>query len=133
MQRGDLLFVYGTLRRGERADLGRNLQTDFISEDRINGKIFSVGWYPGVKTNPVKSFDPEVDYVVGDVFRLRDASIIAMLDAYEGYPSLFGRLQTVTEAGHKVWVYTYNHEVGDHQQLPGGDWKCRVPNNAASA
>lgn len=126
--KGDYLFVYGTLRRGERADLSRNKEkVDFcLGEDRINGRMYSVGWYPGVKAMPSRKFDTQSPTVIGDVFRIRDVSIMPLLDAYEGYPTLFTRIQTKTETGRKVWLYVYNHQVREDQEVGDGDWRKRV-------
>lgn len=124
MKKGDLIFVYGTLRKGERADLNKQASqfgVTYIGEDCINGKLYHLGAYPGVKTE-AGVFCPDKPLVYGEVFRARDTSITAMLDAYEGYPYLYDRLQTETDKGRTVWVYVYNHPVTSDQQIESGDW-----------
>lgn len=127
MLKGDYLFVYGTLRRGENSDLSRNAsQIDYIGRDRINGHLYNLGWYPGVRGAPhtiKEGFDPEKPTVIGDVFRIRDAGIAAHLDAYEGYPNLYSRNVVLTEKGVKAWVYTYNDETSPDRLIENGDWK----------
>jgi gamma-glutamylcyclotransferase (GGCT)/AIG2-like uncharacterized protein YtfP len=127
MKKGELLFVYGTLRRGESADLGagrhRSL-VDYIGDDIINGELYDLGPYPGAKVKP-GLFKPDSPHIVGNVYRLRSESIIGMLDAYEGYPTLYGRVQTMTNKGRQVWVYVYQHEVLPLQRLECGDWQRR--------
>lgn len=122
MNVGDLLFVYGTLRRGESAGLEKNMNMTFIGSDRINGKMFSLGWYPGIKTE-TQSFNTDEPVVIGDVFQIRSENVVHHLDAYEGYPDLYNRIETETEEGRTVWVYTYNHDVEKKPLIESGDWK----------
>jgi gamma-glutamylcyclotransferase (GGCT)/AIG2-like uncharacterized protein YtfP len=131
MQKNDLLFVYGTLRKGERADLRSQVhQHDvvFCGMDVINGELYHLHSYPGVKTTPQDIFNESMPCVTGEVFRITHPSIIAFLDAYEGYNSdrpesgLYDRLQTKTAAGRLVWVYTYNGPVTSEQLILDGDW-----------
>lgn len=126
MKSGDLLFVYGTLRRGESADLKEQARGGacFIATDEINGDLYNLGWFPGVKAEP-GHFDPGKPSVRGDVFLLRDDALCKRLDVYEGYPNLYNRIETYTAGERHVWVYTYNHDVIELQRLIGGDWKMR--------
>jgi gamma-glutamylcyclotransferase (GGCT)/AIG2-like uncharacterized protein YtfP len=130
MQKGDIIFVYGTLRRGERADLAKqahNFDTTFIGDDKINGKMYHLGAFPGVKASS-GDFSPNAPIVVGELFRIMAPSIITLLDHYEGYDAdnpergLYNRLQTQSEAGRTVWVYTYNGPVSCEQLITSGDW-----------
>lgn len=129
MKEGDYLFVYGSLRRGEASDLEAGSRwgggANFIGEDAINGKLYRVGWYPGVKTDP-GMYDTNLDVVLGDVFQINDAALITLLDGYEGYPHLFNRIETRSANGHTVWVYTYNPTVKEEARVPSGDWKQRA-------
>jgi gamma-glutamylcyclotransferase (GGCT)/AIG2-like uncharacterized protein YtfP len=137
MKKGDLFFVYGTLRRGERADLQkqcRNFGVSFIGVERINGLLYHLGAFPGIKLltklAPSDEFVEGLPSVVGEVFRARDTSITAILDAYEGYDAdnptqgLYNRLEVETSEGHMVWVYVYNGPVVSDQLIERGDW-CR--------
>lgn len=128
MKKNDFLFVYGTLRRGERADLstGRsNHAVDYMGRDKVNGMIFNLGSFPGAKI-VTGDFDPSLPVIVGDLFWIRNESITAVLDAYEGYPSLYNRVQVPTEGGKTAWIYTYNHEMSRDRLIHSGDWKERV-------
>jgi gamma-glutamylcyclotransferase (GGCT)/AIG2-like uncharacterized protein YtfP len=128
MKKGDLLFVYGTLRRGESADLSvgqRGHKVLFVGKDAINGLLYNLGYYPGIKEVTDAPFSPDLPVVVGDVFTIGDESITEVLDAYEGYPSLYGREVVQSQKGRSVWVYTYNHEVADSQRILNGDWQSR--------
>lgn len=130
MKKGDCIFVYGTLRRGERADLSKQFYAygvDFIAKDKINGKLYHLGGFPGVK-DVSSDFIQSAPCVIGEVFRIRDLSIAALLDAYESYnpdsptTGLYNRSKVETEEGRTVWVYTYNHPVIEDQRIEGGDW-----------
>lgn len=132
MKKGDLILVYGTLRKGERADLSSGFYSygvDYLDKDKINGRLYHLGAFPGVKLDePRTEFQKKEPVITGEVFRIRDQSIVAILDAYEGYRSadpdsgLYNRHQVMTAEGRKVWVYTYNHPVIEEQRIPGGDW-----------
>jgi gamma-glutamylcyclotransferase (GGCT)/AIG2-like uncharacterized protein YtfP len=134
VQKGDCLFVYGTLRRGERADLQKqahNFGVSFMGIDVINGKMYHLGAYPGVK-NLVVEFDSNLPIVYGEVFRIHEPSIVALMDAYEGYDAdeptrgLYNRSQVFTEKERPVWVYSYNPPVTEDQRIDTGDW-CKAP------
>lgn len=136
MKKGDFIFVYGTLRRGQRADLQKqahNFGVTFCGEDRINGLLYHLGAYPGIKLmNEVVAksgtFYPDLPMVAGELFRIRETAMVALMDAYEGYdadnPSagLYNRHEVTTEKGRTVWVYTYNYPVTSDQLIESGDW-----------
>jgi gamma-glutamylcyclotransferase (GGCT)/AIG2-like uncharacterized protein YtfP len=122
MKPHDLLFVYGSLRRGRGADLSGKPGATFVSEDRINGRLYDVAWFPGVLADPREAFDHKDPAVIGEVFEVGTEGLIASLDAYEGYPHLFDRCVTKTEGGRDVWVYTYNRPVAETQFIPSGDY-----------
>jgi gamma-glutamylcyclotransferase (GGCT)/AIG2-like uncharacterized protein YtfP len=128
MRVGSLLFVYGTLRKGERADLSKH-EKDFgvtyLGVDIINAELYDLGSYPGVKEPRLGAFDVEDARVHGDVFRIEDESIITLLDHYEGYPDLYNRTTAETMDGRTVWVYTYNGEVEANRRIVSGDWVNR--------
>lgn len=135
MKSGDLIFCYGTLRVGEGADLSRNPQVRHLGIDRINGKIYNLASFPGLKLLGVAGtlpFEADLPCVVGDVFEILDDSVPPRLDRYEGYRAsapeegLYDRSQVTTEAGHRVWVYTINHQPSPDGLIAKGDW-CYTP------
>lgn len=129
MKKGDLVFVYGTLRRGQSADLSKKANVTFITSDRINGDMYNIsGWFPGVNDlTPVEKggFNEGQPTVEGEVFRIDHPSMCMLLDNYEGYPDLYDRVQVSTENGLTVWVYIYPHDVSTKEPIPGGDWTMR--------
>lgn len=135
MKKDDLLFVYGTLRVGQSADLSDGRYSDgveYVDSDVINGKIFDLGWFPGAKVTP-GHFDTGAPSIIGDVFRLTDDAIIPRLDGYEGYPNLYDRVQTETASGRHVWVYVYNAHIPEERQIVSGDWLLKENNGMPSA
>lgn len=139
IKQGEYIFVYGTLRKGERADLSReqsHFSAQFVGEDRIAGVLYNLGSYPGVKNASdfensaipaagVEAGSSLSETITGEVFRARDDSLGQVLDAYEGFPYLYNREQVTTENGRLVWVYTYNDDVPAEKLIPSGDWKAR--------
>lgn len=127
MARGEYIFVYGTLRRGERADLDKyegSFGVKFIGTDEINGELYHLGSYPGLKLpDGAGEFNSDKPGVTGDVFSIADESITAILDAYEGYPHLYDRTTTGTRQGRTVWVYTYTPEARPEALIKSGDWQ----------
>lgn len=134
MKKDDMLFVYGTLRPGERADLAKSrmeFDVDHLGLDAINGKLFHLGAYPGLKLigKAGEDYNPRFPSVVGNVFILKNNSVSTILDGYESYRpddpehGLYNRFQVFTKIGRVVWVYTYNHPVTEDQLIETGDWR----------
>jgi gamma-glutamylcyclotransferase (GGCT)/AIG2-like uncharacterized protein YtfP len=130
MKKGDLVFVYGTLRRGERASLTKEFYqygVTFVGEDIINGKMYHLGGFPGIKVTNIQ-FNDSDPRIHGEVFLIRDQSIIAVLDAYENYDEesplngMYDRVEVETFKGRPVWVYVYNGPVLEAQRIQSGDW-----------
>jgi gamma-glutamylcyclotransferase (GGCT)/AIG2-like uncharacterized protein YtfP len=121
------IIVYGSLRRDESAN---NFLRDakFVEETRVPGyDLFALGWYPGIKTNPVNK-----EGFVGEVFEFEDEGLLADLDSYEGYretnepSSLFVR-RTIEVSGEPTFVYLFNGETNSPhvKKIESGNWKDR--------
>ncbi len=70
------VFVYGTLRRGERNDIARYRPLPlFIGTASVDGRLYDLGAYPGIVLR-------ERGRVVGEVYRIT-AEVEAALDVLE--------------------------------------------------
>ena len=127
----ELVFVYGTLRKGQRAN--HYLETSqFLDEGRLDGyNIYDLGSYPGVK-----KYEGFPSRVKGEVYEV-SSKWIPILDRYEGCrpndpeQSLYLRAQVDVWLVNRlakvrdVWVYVYNNPVDHCQIIPSGDWLKR--------
>ena len=129
-----LLFVYGTLLRGDRGSSGRGQRARLAREAewrgraRTAGLLYDLGRYPGL----VVSAQPGAE-VHGEIFELADPEhTLRWLDAYEGIvpgqPSC-GEYQRVlrpiarAEGDPTVaWVYVYRNSVAGAVLIPDGRW-----------
>lgn len=105
----ELLAAYGTLMRGERGPslAGVEDALEFVATCRIRGQLFDAGAYPVMVEGEGE--------VVGELFRVRDATTWEKLDAYEGtyytseQESLFvRRVVRLIEPEIDAWVYFFN-------------------------
>lgn len=126
-----LLFVYGTLRRGSAHPMAHRLamQSDFLGRGTIGGKLYSLGFYPGLAAAESQSHR-----VHGEVVRLRHPAFsFTWIDLYEGCgpnapePHDFRRVvvPVTLNSGAPVeaWVYTYLKRISAARHVPGGRWK----------
>ena len=124
---GRPIFVYGTLRRGERAHT-------LLAGDGFRGEartaegfaLIDLGAYPGL----VRATSGRV---VGEIYEV-DAMQLAQLDAYEGHPELFRREAIVLASEgplSQAEAYLYAGEFADAIPVPGGDWRQRMPRDAS--
>ncbi len=125
----DLLFVYGTLRRGRaRHGVLRKLGARYVGRGSIQAELFDLGNFPGARRTEAPSAR-----VVGEIYRLRNpARSSKTLDEVEGVGSaapaagLFRREITVVtlENGKQVraWVYWVNRVPGARRRIASGDY-----------
>ena len=120
------VFVYGTLRRGERNDIARYRPRPlFVGEASVDGRLYDLGAYPGIVLGTG-------GLVVGEVYRIT-AGVEAALDILEevkadgsgeyrkrDVPVVMGE-QTL-----RCLVYEIHPErlVGRHL-IASGDWRTR--------
>ncbi len=107
------LFVYGTLMRASRSPYARLLsaRAQFVGEAWARGRLYHLGRFPGAM------FGDYASKVHGELFLLRGAALLAILDAYEGCGSqgsksdLFYRdvVEVQPARGVKLtaWVYPF--------------------------
>ena len=121
------IFVYGTLRRGSANRHARLLDrsTRFLGSARVQGRLYRVKWYPGIRLSGVAG-----EWVLGDLFRILNPLTLAELDQYEG-PDEYQRVLTtaVLENGERVqcWVYEYVGRVTEERRIVSGDWMGEDP------
>jgi len=123
-QRGDLLFVYGTLRRRGImfGALGLHGRVAPAGPASMRGALVSFGSYPGVLSGAR-------GIVHGELYRVLDARVFAALDAYEecftddAACSLFWRMRAPLSARRVgAWVYVYNGRRKG-AAVPCGRWR----------
>ncbi|MEO1450378.1 MAG: gamma-glutamylcyclotransferase family protein [Bacteroidota bacterium] len=125
----DLLFVYGTLRKGAEHLMAKYLgqKSDPVGEGEMAGKLFKVDFYPGA------IFEPHSPYrVKGEVFRLHDPlKLFMVLDGYEGYTpqahanSLFIRdvvPVSINGIHQDCWVYLFQQATEGLPFIEHGDF-----------
>jgi len=128
----DLLFVYGTLRRGSAHDNAHRLAREsiWLGTGTLAGRLYRVSWHPALV------LDGE-DTVTGDLLRLTDpVASLPWLDAFESCgpddppPHDYRReIASVMTAGGAVeaMVYAWNLPLDGLERIPSGDWLAIAP------
>lgn len=128
----DLLFVYGTLRRGCDNDQARRLaaESEWLGRARLTGRLYRVDAYPALV--PEEGEGGGGEQVTGDLVRLRDpAATLAWIDAYEetgaGFsePWEYRRGAVIVDCagdGRRAWTYIYNRPAAGLERITPGDW-----------
>ncbi len=121
------VFVYGLLRPGCAGyeELNLSHRAVLIGPDRIAGRLYHLGDYPGVVPGGELT-------VTGELLLPQDPGLLADLDAYEQYDptdpdgSEYLRVRVTTLGGRDAWVYAYRPDIGDRPVIAGGDWLAAV-------
>jgi gamma-glutamylcyclotransferase (GGCT)/AIG2-like uncharacterized protein YtfP len=121
---GELVFVYGTLRRGG-SNAFRMDGAEFITSGKVEGRLYVISWYPGLV------LERGSETVEGDLFRVGPDQLVA-LDEFEGISANeiegaeYRRVKTeVTTMDNQVllaWSYEWKGPVEESKQIPSGDW-----------
>ena len=119
---GDLVFVYGTLRRGA-SNHWRIAGAEFVAEAWVLGRLYPIDWYPGMV------LDDDGVPVRGEVYRV-DAELLRHLDAFEGvqgdeadeYARVRVEVQQNEGPGLEVWLWEYRRPVGHRKPIVPADW-----------
>ncbi len=116
---GNLVFVYGTLMRGQSAH-AYLAEAEYIGEYRLPGyAMYDLGWYPGIVPDPART-------VYGEVYCV-SSRMLREMDGYEGEGSLYHRIRANAENESRtvpVFVYVYARRTGN-ELIPGGRWDSR--------
>lgn len=130
----DLLFVYGTLLRGDTGPTGRTQRERLSAESRFRGNgttegcLYDLGRYPGMVVPAAPG-----ETVHGEVLELTSpARTLRWLDVYEGiipgrhrhneYERL--RIGVMLEDTSRVqpWAYVYRGPLDRAHHIAGGRW-----------
>lgn len=125
----DFLALYGSLRAGEPAFRRLRLATGlrFLAPCVIPGRLYDLGAYPALVA--------EEGEVAGELYKVVDPTVIAELDAYEGFhPRAPGRSLYIRTGIRLIrpkttaWVYVYNlardrEGLDRSRPIASGDWK----------
>lgn len=126
----DLLFVYGSLRRGSAAPIQAWLaaRAHWCGPAQIRGRLYSLGAYPGLVSAVTGH-----EWVNGDLYRIQGGRRAwRQLDAHEGIaehlamPQEYRRLRRAIrrhDGRHcTAWVYLYNRSRRDRERIRDGDY-----------
>ena len=113
MHGDDLIFVYGTLRRGgshHRLLDGARMLGPWTSGPHYNMLDRRIEW----------DLLSQKERVIGEVYRIEHGMLPA-LDAYEGCPGDYRRVRITTPYG-EAWLYLWDRAAPPAPVVPGGDW-----------
>lgn len=111
-----LIFVYGTLRKGEsNHHFLESSEYLGIFETEPNYQLFNIGSYPGVIAGNCK--------VLGEIYRI-DNSLLNQLDLYENVPTEYMRESIQTPYG-TAWIYIYQDASKLDEAITSGNWHYR--------
>lgn len=122
-QVGDAFAVYGLLRAGESGFARFGLADAFapLGPCTLPGRLYDLGAYPALVDGD--------GAVAGELFELRDASVIADLDAFEDYwpgdpaRSRYERRRVrLIAPDRQAWVYVWIKGLETATLIPSGDW-----------
>lgn len=119
-----LVFVYGTLRRGG-SNHFRMAGAEFIAPGTITGRMYRIDWYPGLV------LDPAGDEIHGEAYSV-DSELLSALDIFEGLSageiegSEYRRVETTVMRQDSqtltAWVWEWLGMVEEGQRISDGDW-----------
>ncbi|MEK7952357.1 gamma-glutamylcyclotransferase family protein [Luteolibacter soli] len=121
---GELVFVYGTLRRGGSNSFRMN-GAEFVAAGQVEGRLYVISWYPGLV------LERGLETVKGDVFRV-GAGQLAALDEFEGISANeiegaeYRRVKAEVTTGDGevmlAWAYEWKGPVEEAKRVSSGDW-----------
>ena len=114
-QEKQLVFVYGTLRRGEenhRMIVGNTILGNTLTDERYT--MYDLGEYPAVIQNGKSA-------IIGEVYDI-STDLLATLDKLEECPDYYRRLYIDTPYG-KAWMYVLSRLPDAYDcKIDSGDW-----------
>lgn len=132
---GDLIALYGSLLRGlgAMAKLGILDRVRFVGPCLIEGQLFDLGAYPGLRRG--------TGLVVGEIYALLDLEALRILDQFEDFDAaqaresvyLRERVQLIEPAETEAWLYIYNRMPDPSHRIASGDWRAHQAQRADSS
>ncbi len=123
-----LVFVYGTLRRGEPNHHRLLNRARFVGEARTEPKyeLMDLGPFPALVAGGATA-------VLGEVYTV-DARVLADLDRLEGHPRFYHRTAIRLDDGVVVQVYLMpGDRVAGRPRIVSGDWSRREEERGSCA
>lgn len=119
-----IVFVYGTLRRGG-SNHFRLAGAEFVAAGTVTGRLYRIDWYPGLVIDTAGS------EIRGEVYAV-DSEQLSALDAFEGLSageiegSEYRRIQTSVMLQDSqtitAWVWEWLGNVDESLRIADGDW-----------
>jgi gamma-glutamylcyclotransferase (GGCT)/AIG2-like uncharacterized protein YtfP len=117
----ELLFVYGSLRRGFGAQgLMRRLRARYLGKGSVEGQLFDVGRFPAAVKAPRSRMR-----VVGELYRMPSANrSFLRLDQYEGrsYSRDLAEVELQNGKRTRAWIYWMKRVPASKRRIRGGDY-----------
>ena len=112
---GQLVFVYGTLKRGQR-NAGFLRQAEYLGRHKTEARFWMYRFedYPAVCENGRQA-------IHGEVYRVSD-ELMQMLDDLEWYPHFYQRIEISTVHG-EAWMYVVRSELCRGKPRIPGNWR----------
>lgn len=112
----ELVFVYGTLRRGG-SNHFRMADAEFVESGSLRGRLYRIDWYPGLV------LDSAGDEISGDLFSVTPGQL-ALLDEFEGheYRRIRATVRTPYGVPMQAWIWEWLMPADEGQRITGGDW-----------
>ncbi len=110
-----LVFVYGTLKRGQR-NAGFLRQAEYLGRHKTEPQywMYQFEEYPAVCENGRQA-------IHGEIYRVSDEQM-QMLDDLEWYPHFYQRIEIVTRHG-EAWMYIVRAELCRGKRKISGNWR----------
>jgi indolepyruvate decarboxylase len=113
-----MLFAYGTLMPADRDAADR----EGWRPDAVRGRLFDLGPHPAL----VDLDDPASGWVEGFVRPVTVAELETRLDRWEEVDQgVYRRVETISRASCRVWVYVYNRPLPAWARGPLDRWVGR--------
>ncbi len=129
MSSGNLLFVYGTLKRGGEFHSELTERAHFVGAAKIQGKLFRIQGesYPGaIQTD-------SMEYIHGELYELAEPEMLAKIDDLEECDrGLFTRKLVDAWIGKKkvkAWAYFYAKPTQKTSQIVSGHFPVGLDAN----